>query len=64
MKNALLAVVFLASTLLPAASVAPAQSLVCKIVPNQIGQPVCWCKSTRPGSRWGRYLMVVCEVVQ
>ncbi len=36
MKNTLLAVAFLASTLLPAASVAPAQSLVCKIVPNQI----------------------------
>lgn len=41
----------------------PASSLTCQVIPNRIGQPVCWCKSTRPGSRWLVYPMAVCQLV-
>lgn len=40
-----------------------ASSLTCQIIPNRIGQPVCWCKSSHPASRWQVYPLPVCWAV-
>lgn len=42
---------------------AQASSLACVVRPARSGQPVCWCKASRPGSRWQVYPMIICQIV-
>lgn len=57
----LLAVLLIIALLL--ASQASAATLTCQVIPNRIGQPVCHCRTSRPGSTWQVYLMIVCQLV-
>lgn len=56
----LIAVLLILALHLPGQASAP--TLTCQVIPNRIGQPVCHCRTSRPGSRWLVYPMLVCTL--
>lgn len=39
-----------------------AGAVTCTVRYTNAGRAVCWCKASRPGSRWQPYPMPVCQI--